>query len=129
MRTINKIIIHYAWTPADMDIGADEIREWHLARDFQGIGYHFVIRRNGKVERGRPLDQQGAHARGHNEDSIGICLIGGKPEFNFTRQQLSVLEMLVFSMTKAFSIEEVGGHRDYAASKCPGFDVREWWNS
>ena len=129
MRELNKIIIHHSWTPAGMDIGVEEIRRWHLERGWQDIGYHYVLRRNGGIETGRPVEIQGAHTRGQNRDSIGICIVGGKPEVNFTKLQWSLLSTLVAELMFEHNIYEVGGHRDYAASKCPGFDVRAWWDA
>ena len=129
MRELNKIIIHHSWTPADMDIGVEEIRRWHLERGWQDIGYHYVLRRNGIIELGRPIEIQGAHTRGQNQDSIGICIVGGKPDVNFTKSQWRSLNTLVAALMFKHNIYEVGGHRDYAASECPGFDVRPWWDA
>ena len=85
MRQIDHIIVHCSYTPPSMDIGAETIREWHTlpkpkGRGWSDIGYHWVIRRNGTVEAGRSEERAGAHAKGYNQDSIGICLIGGKSE-------------------------------------------------
>jgi len=66
MRPIDTLILHCSATPPDMDIGVAEIDTWHKAQGWKRIGYHFVIRRNGIVERGRPLAQIGAHVEGHN---------------------------------------------------------------
>ena len=129
MRELNKIIIHHSWTPASMDIGVEEIRRWHLERGWQDIGYHYVLRRNGIIELGRPIEIQGAHTRGQNQDSIGICIVGGKPDVNFTKFQWPSLSIMVPELMFKHNIYEVGGHRDYAASECPGFDVRAWWDA
>jgi N-acetylmuramoyl-L-alanine amidase len=114
-----------------MNIGVDEIREWHLARGWSDIGYHFVIRRDGTVETGRQIDQIGAHARGHNEGSIGICLVGGMDETggadcNYTKWQWFALDDLVEAMTIAHGVKRVIGHRDVSDKLCPCFDVKEW---
>lgn len=130
-REINEIIVHCSATPPSMDIGADTIREWHTDKGWIDIGYHFVIRRNGVVETGRDLDVAGAHAKGHNSRSIGICLIGGvkesdrkTPDANFTFSQYESLAMLIGELRgKIQSIAKVSGHRDYAAKACPCFDV------
>ena len=132
MRLLNRIIVHYSWTPPDYDIGVGEIRQWHTDPNRQGgpfkdIGYHFVIRRNGQVETGRPVEEQGAHARGENHDSIGICLVGGKYSFNFGRVQLLSLESLIRILTVLYGNMEVMGHRDVANTGCPGFNIKEWW--
>lgn len=127
MRKINRVIIHHADTPANMDIGVEEIRQWHLARGWRDIGYHYVLRRNGSLELGRPIETVGAHAKGHNHDSIGICLVGGKPEVNFTRYQWEWLNRLIEKLMQIHPSVIVIGHKDVAATKCPGFDVRAWW--
>ena len=78
MRKINEIILHCSATPASMDIGAKEIRDWHVnGNHWRDIGYHWVIRRDGTVEKGRPEYQVGAHCLNHNANSIGVCMVGG----------------------------------------------------
>ena len=137
-RGIEGIVIHTAYTPPSMDIGVEEIRRWHMNREppFRDIGYHEVIRRDGTIEYGRPLEEMGAHVLGHNEHTIGICLVGGKaedadePELNYTRDQWAALEASVSEkfarMRKQLFVE---GHNDYDPGRwCPGFNVREWWN-
>ena len=77
MRKITKIIVHCSATPEGKDYSVDTIRDWHLARGWRDIGYHFVIYRNGEIAEGRPIEQSGAHCKGENYCSIGICYIGG----------------------------------------------------
>lgn len=141
MREITAIIIHCADTPASMDIGASEIRRWHVeGNGWKDIGYHYVIRRNGIIETGRDLDgdgdideEVGAHVAGHNATTIGICLVGGKgangtPDCNFTVNQWDALERLVSDLTARYPGAEVKGHRDLDPGKaCPTFDVPAWW--
>ncbi len=114
------ITAHCSATKANSDIGAAEITVMHKRRGFRTVGYHFVIRRNGEIETGRPLMQQGAHVKGHNRDNIGICLIGGvddnnKPENNFTRNQFDSLRYLITDLSSKYGIKEVDikGHRDW----------------
>jgi N-acetyl-anhydromuramyl-L-alanine amidase AmpD len=132
MRQINRIIIHMSYTPPSMDIGAARIREWHGERGFKDVGYHFVIRRNGVVENGRPVEQQGAHTLGQNVDSIGIVLIGGKKEnendweCNYTSCQWRALDRLCRDLIVKYKITDISGHKDWAARGCPGFNAREW---
>ncbi len=71
------IVVHCSATKPSQDVGASEIRQWYLDRGLSNIGYHLVIRRDGPVENGRPLSNVGAHVRGYNRVSIGICLSGG----------------------------------------------------
>lgn len=77
MRTITFIIIHCSAIPPYQDSSAETITRWHIARGFKTIGYHYVIRRDGTIENGRPLEQVGAHCQNHNKHSIGICYEGG----------------------------------------------------
>lgn len=134
MRTIDKIIIHCSATPEDMDIGRDEIDRWHRERGWLGIGYHYVVRRDGTVEEGRPENQVGAHVYGHNKNSIGICMIGGidaddhdKAEDNYTDAQWEALTPLVENLLGRYPDADVLGHNELAAKACPCFDVREWF--
>ena len=114
-----------------MDIGAAEIERWHRARGFFGIGYHYVIRRNGQLEKGRPLEKVGAHAEGHNANSIGICLVGGidekgKPQNNFTDAQWTELKRLVSELTEKYRVLKIIGHNEVANKACPSFSVPKW---
>jgi len=96
------------------------------------IGYHYVIRRNGDIETGRRIDIPGAHARGHNENSIGICLIGGvdandrkKATANFTLEQYLSLNVLIEELKETHGDMDIFGHREVDPLKaCPCFDVR-----
>ena len=133
----DSIIIHCAATKKSMDIGYKEIREWHVDQNgWDDVGYHYIIRRNGKLEKARPEGYSGAHAPSHNSRSIGICLVGGMaddggPENNFTLEQFLTLKDLVnMVMNKYSDITEVLGHCDVQDNKpnCPGFDVKQWMN-
>lgn len=116
-----------------------EINLWHRQRGFfnipsgLSIGYHYVIRRDGTVEDGRPVDQVGAHAKGHNSKSIGICLVGGinkdgKAEANYTPVQWEALLNLVVKLAKSYHIsrEHIIGHNQVASKDCPCFSVPQW---
>lgn len=126
MRFINQIVVHCADTPAYMDIGVAEIDQWHRARGWAGIGYHFVIRRDGTIETGRPVNKAGAHVSGHNSNTIGICLVGGKGKFNFTFNQIVTLRDLVATLRRKYdTIDSVVGHCELDDGKlCPQFDVK-----
>lgn len=127
MRDITKIIIHCSATPTSMDIGVKEIREWHLERGWTDIGYHYVIRRDGTLEEGRPLAQSGAHTLGENIGSIGICLVGGKDRFDFTLDQMDVLVDLVEELEEKFPSASVHGHNEFSSKACPQFDVEAFF--
>ena len=72
---IKNLIIHCSDTPDIEDIGALEIHKMHLEFGWEGIGYHYIIRKNGKIENGRPEFWVGAHTYGLNKQSLGICLM------------------------------------------------------
>lgn len=133
MRQIREIIIHCSATKPDMDIGAAEIRQWHVDKGWNDIGYHFVVRRNGVVEPGRPVEHVGAHTQGHNTHSIGICMVGGinrsgQPDSNFTWRQWAALHDLVCELVEKHPNATVTGHRAYTTAKaCPSFDAVSWW--
>lgn len=122
---IDTVIIHAAYTPADMDIGAAEINQWHLDRGWDGIGYHWVIRRDGTLEQGRSESTVGAHAYGHNQGSIGICMVGGMPDCNYTAAQWRCLEALVRDLLARYDCKVIG-HRDVSEKPCPMFDAKAW---
>lgn len=135
LKAVNYLVVHCAATKSDMDIGAQEIRSWHFQRGWMDIGYHFVIRRNGAIEEGRPPDRPGAHARGYNHLSLGVCLVGGvaadgkTAENNFTPDQFHALWALLTDLKSKYPEAKVIGHRDLpnVNKGCPSFDVPSWW--
>lgn len=139
------LVVHCSATRPTQDIGVRDITQWHIQRGFDTVGYHYVIRRNGEVERGRPENAVGAHVRGHNANSIGICLAGGvdadgKPANNFTAAQFVALHQLLDELRKRYPDARVLGHRDLSPDlngdgvispnefikACPSFDVATW---
>lgn len=129
------IVVHCSATKASMNhLDAKEIDQWHRERGWRKIGYHWVIRRDGIIEQGRELDEVGAHVKGFNFKSIGICMVGGldkdgNPASNYTDKQWKSLTSLVRQMRLLYSNAEVIGHCDFPNVKkaCPCFDVRKWW--
>lgn len=139
---IDKIIVHCSYTPPSMDIGAETIREWHTSpsphdpsKPWRDIGYQWVIRRDGRLEKGRAMFSWGAHTQGENQpQNVGICLIGGKKEganedeTNFTDEQYRTLFMLIQTLRATYpGRRELYGHKDFAPKSCPTFDVRPWF--
>lgn len=138
-KSTNLIVVHCAATKPSMDVGRKEIQMWHVQKGWLAIGYHFVIRRDGTIEEGRPHDVVGSHVKSRNSDSVGICLVGGvddklHPDDNFTDHQKAALQTLLWRMTSGKDFEgayqglPVVGHRDLDPSKaCPSFNVKQWW--
>ena len=133
MRDLNRIIIHTAADGRDggkSDTTAAEIRQWHLDRGWSDIGYHYVIRKNGGIELGRPLERIGAHVKHHNHDSIGICLSGHGDLVAATDEQWESLISLTKQLCHDHSIpaQKIFNHRDFTNQKtCPGnkIDARQ----
>ena len=130
MRTITLIIIHCSAVRPYQTSTAAQIDSWHRARGWNGIGYHYVIYRDGSVHPGRPVEQIGAHCTGHNANSIGVCYIGGcaadgkTPKDTRTPQQREALRRFVADLQKQYPGATVHGHREFAAKACPSFDVK-----
>lgn len=129
MRNITKIIIHCSATPEGREVSVQEISRWHRLRGFNNIGYHYVIGLNGEIHTGRPIEQAGAHCRGQNRDSIGVCYIGGcdhnlNPKDTRTPAQKASLRQLVARLKTLHPEATVHGHCEFAAKACPCFDVK-----
>lgn len=127
------IVVHCSATKPDMYVDGEMIDRWHRERGFLKIGYHWVIRRDGTLDKGREIDERGAHVRGFNSVSVGVCLVGGideegKPDNNFTNEQFEALNEILAACKQTYPKAEILGHRDLPRVKkaCPSFDVREW---
>ena len=122
---IKNLIIHCSDTPDMEDIGALEIHKMHLGFGWEGIGYHYIIRKNGKIENGRPEFWIGAHTYGLNKKSLGICLIGRN---NFSKEQFKSLHNLLLNCKKKYPEAIIKGHSQAIETNktCPNFDVKAW---
>ena len=137
MRKITKIIVHCSATREGKDYSVDTIRRWHLKRGWRDIGYHFVIQNDehGTINEGRPIEQTGAHTKGENYCSIGICYIGGVeaekrddkwiPKDTRTEAQKESLEELLLELKEQYPLAKIYGHRDFSTKACPSFDAKE----
>lgn len=129
MRSIDKIILHCSATREGQDFSVKDIDSWHKGRGWRCVGYHYVIKLDGTIQQGRPVEEVGAHVSGHNAHSIGICYIGGlnsmgSPKDTRTPQQkVSILKLLRI-LRQRFPKATVHGHKEFAAKDCPSFDVR-----
>lgn len=132
------IVVHCSATQNKRMFDWNTIDRMHRQRGWLGIGYHFVIKTDGEIQEGRPMDTVGAHASGFNDCSVGICLIGGcdirgKSLDNFTSKQKDSLKLLIDYLRYCYYDDnpKVLGHRDLpeVAKDCPCFDVRKWYNS
>lgn len=130
MRPIKKIFIHVTDSDDSLDIGYREINDWHKARGFlspSGIscGYHYIIRRNGTIELGRPDEEIGSHVKGQNTHSIGIVWVGRN---QIDKKQEKTLYVLLRNLLNQYSLEvtDVYGHCEYDSHKtCPNLDMNK----
>lgn len=132
MRQIDEIVLHCSATPEGRDISAETIKGWHVnERGWSDIGYHFVIRLDGTVEAGRPLHRAGAHVKGRNATTIGVCYIGGmdrnmQAKDTMNHGQERAFRNLVTALRAVYGDLSLHGHNEYAPHKaCPSFVVAE----
>lgn len=146
MRPINLIVVHCTASPNGRWTTTADIDAWHKVRGFRrepparlqfnpelfSIGYHHVIYTNGAIATGRSHDEVGAHAAGHNANSLGIALVGTD---RFSAGQWHNLRELVRALTQPrdrrpalYPTARIVGHRDLpnVHKSCPGFDVAAW---
>lgn len=120
----NRIVLHHIGG-TDEDVSAADVHQWHLNNGWAGIGYHFVIRKNGSIERGRPLNTIGAHCYGYNKDSVGINLVGDFEMAEPTDAQITSVKVLTAWLCRFYrlnpkSVSTLVGHRDLNDTLCPG---------
>ena len=131
MRTITLIVVHCSAVRPNQTSSAKQIDEWHRDRGFNGIGYHYVIRRDGTIELGRPEWEIGAHChvkgQNHNKHSIGVCYEGGldirgQPADTRTEAQKQTMRRLLEELHERYPRAMIVGHRDLNPGKdCPGY--------
>jgi len=125
---IARIVIHHS--ASSLSTTLEDIKKWHLERGFSDIGYHYVIESNGLIRYGRPLPLRGAHTKGANFNSIGICLVGDmtREGEHWTWEQYETLFQLIGAWKCIAPRLEIMGHRDVGLlpTICPGVDVYEW---
>lgn len=128
MRKIRYLVIHHSASPRDTtDVAM--IRRWHIEeRGWTDIGYHWVIQGDGVLYTGRSIYLMGAHVRGFNKESLGVCVTGNNttPLQRWNKVQIRTLKQLVASCAMIFPGLEIVGHRDLTGgTACPGLDVKE----
>lgn len=144
MRRITLLIVHCTATPEGRDYGAKDVDRWHRQRGFNMIGYHYLVRLDGTIERGRPEEMIGAHCTGHNAHSIGVCYVGGMqtltpalsltgrggiegekfvPADTRTEAQTEALRRLLKELKERYPRALIVGHNTFARKACPCFDA------
>ena len=145
MRTINLFVVHCSATREDCTLSPEALDVMHRRRGFNGTGYHYYIRKDGTLYLTRSLERIGAHAKGFNAHSIGICYEGGldakgRAKDTRTPEQCSSMHLLVAQLLKRFKNNIcICGHRDLSpdlngdgliepeerVKECPCFEVRK----
>ena len=149
IRNVTDIIVHCSATPEGRNVQLKDIDRMHKERGFNKVGYHFIVLLDGTIEIGRNLTEQGAHVSGHNENTIGVCYIGGMDENNKkakdtrTNHQKVSLFYLLNVLKKITKNAKISGHRDFSKDlnkdgvitpneymkECPCFDaINEYKN-
>lgn len=145
LTSISKIVIHTSATLPGRDVTAQEIDGWHKAKGWAMIGYHTVIRLDGTIERGRDYGREGAHVKGHNAGTLGICMVGGlndngDPACTYNDQQWHALFYEIHQILRVCpNVQIICGHRDMSPDtddsgtvesdewlkSCPCFSVKK----
>ena len=130
MRNNNKIIVHCSATREGQNISVDTIRKWHTeGRGWSDIGYHFYIDLHGDIYKGRDVAKIGAHCKGQNRNSIGICYCGGvevdgkTPKDTRTEEQEDSLLAVLKTLKAMYPEATIHSHSDYANKACPSFNA------
>ncbi len=133
--SIEKIIIHCSATrEGDDSVDKETIDGWHKQKGWNGIGYHFVILIDGTIENGRSIETTGAHTRGYNSKSWGVCYIGGvekdgkTPKDTRTEAQKDSFDRLLYFLKLLAPQATIHGHNEFSAKACPSFDVSKEYN-
>lgn len=125
MREIRRLIVHHS--ASSLGTTLEDVRGWHLERGFDDIGYHFVIEGDGALRYGRPVHLQGAHAKGANEDSIGVCLVGNNrdPDSSWRPVQIARLHALIGALVTIWPGLSVAAHCQSGTTdtECPSVEL------
>ena len=143
MRDINLIVVHCSASKEGQDLDVHDMDRIHKRRGWSGVGYNYVIKLDGEIQKGRDLEKIPAHVRGFNRNSIGVCYIGGvdqnnKPKDTRTEKQKDSLLFLLMELKQRFPMAEIVGHRDLSpdlngdgeitrnewTKACPCFDAK-----
>ena len=144
MREIDLIVVHCSATREDVDFTEQDLERCHRRRGFNGTGYHFYVRKSGEVVPTRPVERIGAHAKGYNAHSVGVCYEGGldkrgKPKDTRTECQKKALQVLLAALAVKYPGSRICGHRDLSPDRngdgvigpeewmkaCPCYEVKE----
>lgn len=142
-KDIKYLVIHCSATPEGREYSREQIKQMHLERNFKDIGYHYLIHLDGSISKGRADNVPGAHVKGYNDKSLGICYIGGvasdgkTPKDTRNIAQKDALVNLLMKLKRKYPLAKIVGHRDLSPDlnhngiiesnewlkSCPSFDA------
>lgn len=125
-REVTEYLVMHHVGDINRDVSAEEIHSWHKAQGWSGIGYHYVIRKDGIIERGRPRSTIGSHTYGYNSSSIGINVVGDFDNNEPEEVQLTALKNLLADLCDIYGLnphEAIMGHMDFMSTACPGANL------
>lgn len=131
LKEVKYLVVHCTATPLSQRVSVEDIDRWHKAQGWSGIGYHWYVDRDGHIFPGRSEREAGAHVRGYNHCSIGICYEGGLDEQGNsadtrTPAQKAALLFIIKYLKQSYPNAIVLGHRDFPGvhKDCPCFDAK-----
>ena len=129
MRTINEIIVHCTATKEGVPVTIADITKWHKQKGYSTIGYHYVVMIDGKIKGGRDVNISGAHCKGHNSHSIGVCYVGGLSKSGITKDtrteaQKKSLVNLLKRLHQLYPTATIHGHNEFSKKACPCFNAK-----
>jgi hypothetical protein len=121
LRRIDRLYVHHSASPSHATT-IDRIDGWHRDRGWDGVGYHYVIHPDGSIHQGRDPGKVGAHCRGHNSHSIGVCVCGNFMDEAVSPEMASALDLVLTALMSRFGLGrgDVYGHRESGSTLCPG---------
>lgn len=131
MRKIKKIVVHVTDSDDSLDIGFREINQWHKERGWlspSGIscGYHYIVRRDGRIEHGRPEEEAGAHVAGHNSNTLGVVWVGRK-QIGIKQEKMLMELVRALALKHEVDLMDVVGHFELNSGKsCPNLDMNRF---
>lgn len=113
----NKLVLHHAEASK---CTVQDIHSWHLNNGWSGIGYHYFIRKDGSVYKGRPDGAIGSHCQGSNTGSLGICFEGNYMKETMPAAQYNAGIDLIKYLRGKYGNLTIYGHKELLATECPG---------
>ena len=123
-RKVHRVFIHCSASNHAHHDNIATMKSWHLARGFRDVGYHFFIQKDGTLEYGRDIEKTPVAQKGHNLNTLAICMHGLK-EKNFTEAQFETLKKLAQQIEHNYENISFHGHCEVSKKACPVFNYKK----